>query len=148
EVTVNALAAIENSSKQTGGDPFLPGRSAVALRNLVSQVRTLNFTSDEEVERCIQAIEQVAVDRKAGERDVAEITRTLRQVGVITRGELLSLGRTPRSARALEVPDRIDEAAVRRARRELLRPVPTEVLTLPLRGPRRVAEREEVGASL
>ena len=74
---------------------------------------------DAEVERCVQAIEEVAVDRKAGERDIADIIRTLRQVGIFTRGELLSLGRTPRSARALEIPNRINEAAVRRARREL-----------------------------
>ena len=141
EVSVDALAAIENSPRQTDGSPFLPGRSAAALRNLVSQVRRLNFMDDAEVERCVHAIEEVAVDRKAGERDIADITRTLRQVGVVTRGELLSLGRSPRSARALEIPDRIDEAAVRRVRRELVRGERGEVLMLPLRGLRRCKGR-------
>ena len=119
------------------------------MRNLVSQVRRLNFMDDAEVERCVQAIEEVAVDRKAGERDIADITLTLRQVGVVTRGELLSLGRSPRSARALEIPDRIDEADVRRARRELLRGERAEVLMLPLQGLRRArANVDEVGVGL
>lgn len=61
----------------------------------MQQVRVLNFTDDAEVERCVQAIEQVAVDRKAGERDIADITRTLRQVGVVTRGSCSLWGAAP-----------------------------------------------------
>lgn len=146
EVTVDALASIEKNAKK-GGSQFLLGRTSIALRNLVEQVRLLNFTDDTEIERCIQAIEEVAVDREAGDRDIGQIERTLRQIGIITRGELLSLGQAPRSARALEIPDRIDETAVRRARREL-QGGGEEVATLPLRQPRRRGADEEVKTSL
>lgn len=95
-------------------------RSIVQLNHLLSQIRSLNFYGDVEIERMMQQIEEIVEESPAErERSLAEIQQTLRAIATVTRATLLDLEEAPRSARDLAIPDIPTEASVRQARAEL-----------------------------
>jgi len=107
------------STLQRRGDSFAP-RSVVQLTNLVTQIRTLNFFGDSEMEQMIARVERIVAmtptDRK---QSLEDIRRTLRAIATTTRSTLLDLDSEPRQARELGIPDIPTEHLVRQARAEL-----------------------------
>jgi hypothetical protein len=111
DASTDVLAAIQKNAN-------LPPRSVVQLRNLVDQVRSLNFYGDEEIEAMIQAVAG-QVDRQAEYRDLAVIEANLRDIATVVRASLIGLGERPRQARELGVVDEPTGEMVRQARRGL-----------------------------
>jgi hypothetical protein len=109
--SVDVLGAIEKNAS-------LPPRSVVQLRNLVDQVKSLNFYGDEEIEQMIAAVAG-QVDRQAEYRDLAVIEANLRDMATVVRASLIGLGERPRQARTLGVVDEPTGEMVRQARRGL-----------------------------
>src|SRR5262245_46778832 len=109
EASVDVLAAIQKNAA-------LPPRSVVQLTNLVSQVKSLNFYGDTEIEQMIAPI-AAQLDREAADRDLSQIEATLQDSAVSLRASLISLGERPRAARDLGIRDVPLEAEVERARR-------------------------------
>jgi hypothetical protein len=108
-----AVAALE-SVRRNGK---VVNRTALGLRNLAERLRALNLAGDAEMERYAEVVREVASGRQHG---VAEVEEKLRELAVAARGQLLSLGQAPRSARRdLDVPDRVDAGRVRQARAAL-----------------------------
>lgn len=114
---------------QRRGDSFA-SRSLVQLNNLVTQIRTLNFFGDTEMEQMMARVEQiVALTPADRQRSLAEIGRTLRAIATTTRSTLLDLDTEPRQARELGIPDIPTNHLVRQARAELGFPLDVETLT-------------------
>jgi len=111
DATTNVLAAMKK------GDG-LPPRSVAQLRNLVEQVKALNFYGDEDVEAMVNKI-TFALGGSAADRDTAAIEANLRDIATVMRASLIGLGETPCSARLLDVPDVPTPEMVRTARRGL-----------------------------
>lgn len=111
DATTDVLQAIQDNNR-------LHPRSVVQLRNLVDQVKGLNFQGDTEIERMI-AVVQSQLNRKAEDRDLSEIEAGLRDIAIVVRSNLIGLGERPRSARGLGVADEPAPEAVSRARRGL-----------------------------
>ena len=110
EATTDVLAAIKRNDR-------LPPRSVVQLRNLVEQVRSLNFYGDQEIEAMINRV-AFQVDG-VQDRNLAEIQSSLRDIATVVRASLIGLGEKPRGARSLGVADEPTPEMVRRARRGL-----------------------------
>jgi hypothetical protein len=115
EVATDVLFTLQ---KRTDGK-FSPN-SVKQLKNLVKQVKQLNFYGDEEVERLLSQLQGV-VDQspEARQRSLGDIAQKLRAIATVTRATLLNLEEEPRSARELVIPDSLDEKTVRSARTEL-----------------------------
>lgn len=124
----------------------LQGASVLQLRNLVEQVRLLNFIDDVEVEDAVRRIESL-LSRGPQGRTTEEVVEALQDIGVIARQALLQLGESPRSARSLGIPDEIPPELAEEARERLARRG-IEAGELPLEFPeeveRRTARRAEV----
>jgi hypothetical protein len=107
-----AVAALE-SVRRNGK---VVNRTALGLRNLADRLRALNLAGDAEMERYADIVQEMA---SGGERSAKEVEEKLRELAVVARGQLISLGQAPRSAREMDVPDRIDAGRVRQARAAL-----------------------------
>lgn len=107
EVVVDALAGLE-------GKPALHPRSRSAIVNLVEQLSVLNFFDDREISAMLQSLRSaVPVEGNIQPEHIREV---LRSVALVARSTLIGLGESPRSARAMGVPDMPDPAAIRAAR--------------------------------
>ena len=122
DAVVNALQIIKKNDCLGGG--------ARSLRTIASQVRSLNFMEDEDIESYLVKIEGL-IDSKIPikDRSVEETQNTLKEIGTIIRGELLALGSNPRTAKDLEIPDVIDADRVRKSRNILFGETPKEQLS-------------------
>ena len=123
-----ATDVLESIKKQDG--ETIRGRSIMQLRNLIEQVRSLNFYRDRDVETIMDKLKLV-VDQDAKDRDVREIQRQLRSIALVTRKTLLELGEDVRSERdrEIDIPDVPSEGEVREARLELELPLTAEMIT-------------------
>jgi hypothetical protein len=115
EVMCDALSALQ----QRNGERLSP-RFATQLRHLLESVRSLNFYGNDELERCMEQVQQITElsprDRQA---NVADIRRVLQSIGTVSRARLLDLEEEPRSARDLGIPEVPTQRIVRQARAEL-----------------------------
>lgn len=111
DATTDVLAAIQRNQS-------LPPRSVVQLKNMVDQVKSLNFYGDEEIERMVKRIAWYA-NQEAQDRDVIQIKGNLRDIATVVRASLIGLGNRPRQARELGIADAPSEEMVRSARRGL-----------------------------
>lgn len=121
DVATDVLASIRRQDGET-----VRGRSVMQLRNLVDQVKSLNFYGDRDVEAIMSRL-QVVVDQDAKDRDVSDIQRQLRAIALVTRRTLIELGEEVRSERGrdIDIPDLPSQQEVREARLELDLPVST-----------------------
>jgi hypothetical protein len=111
EASTDVLGAIAKND-------HLPPRSVVQLRNLVDQVRGLNFYGDAEIDDMIGLVAG-QLDQKAEDRNVKEIERNLVDIATVVRASLIGLGEQPRAARDLGVADAPTAEMIRTARRGL-----------------------------
>lgn len=108
------------STLQKRADGKFSPNSVKQLKNLVRQVKQLNFYGDEEIERLLTALQRVVEQSPdARQRSLLDIQQKLRAIATVTRATLLNLEEEPRSARELAIPDSLDETTVRAARTEL-----------------------------
>lgn len=122
----DAVTQIGDATRRNG---FLHPRSVVQLNTLIQRVESLNFFGDPDSDRMIAELRRIA-NQNADDRSPEEIQSILRQIALVTRQSLLTLGDTPRQARSLDVPDVPTVDQVRSARQAL--GLPTEGLeTLP-----------------
>ncbi|MEO6892102.1 MAG: hypothetical protein ABI324_24205 [Ktedonobacteraceae bacterium] len=123
EVMTDVLTTLQ---KQNGSQRF-PARSVVQLKNLVGQVRLLNFYEDSDMERIVAQVEGiVTLSPSARQRSVGEISDRLREIAAVTRATLLELHEEPRSGREVAVPDYPSETLLREARMDLGLDLPWE----------------------
>ncbi len=87
------------------------------VKNLVEQVRLLNFTDDTELARVCDELEQLA-DGAASKANTARVREALVDVGISLKADLVAANVRSRSARDLGIPDNPMPDLVRRARRE------------------------------
>jgi len=124
DVAVDVLESIKKNGET------LRGRSKMQLKNLVDQVRELNFYGDPDIDGIMNRLQDI-VDQPARDRDVSEIERQIRAVALVTRRTLLELGQEVRSERDREVdidiPDVPGEEDIREARLELSLPLPARL---------------------
>lgn len=111
ESTTDVLGAIQAKAG-------LPPRSVVQLKNLVDQVKGLNFYGDTEIEQMIGLVAN-QIDRAAEDRNLGQIEANLRDIATVVRASLIGLGEQPRGARDLGVVDDPSAELVRTARRGL-----------------------------
>jgi hypothetical protein len=115
EATCDVLATLQRRSNES-----ISPRSIVQLNNLLTQVRSLNFYGDADIDRIMTQIEQIVqqtpADRQAS---ITDIQRTLRAIATVTRSTLLDLDEELRSARDMGIPDFPTDSAVRQARAEI-----------------------------
>lgn len=117
EAVTDLLATLQ----RRGGTSFSP-RSVVQLKHLMTQIRSLNFYGDQEVERIMEHLQAIVELRPAErQRSLPEIQQVLRSIAITTRQTLLDLEEEPRAPHEVEVPEllRVPAAAVRQARAEL-----------------------------
>ena len=79
----------------------LQGRPVIQLRNLIEQIRSLNFYGDTDVEQVIERLKTI-IEQPAKERNISDITRQLRAIATTARGTLLALGEQPRTERDID----------------------------------------------
>jgi|GEM_PF-2796150 len=115
DATTDVLATLQRRS----GESMSP-RSIVQLGNLITQIRSLNFYGDTEIERMMEQVQRI-VDQSPSERQasLADIQRTLRAIATVSRSTLLDLEEDPRSAREIAIPDFPSDSSVRQARAEV-----------------------------
>ncbi len=115
EAACDVLSTLQRRSNES-----ISPRSIVQLNNLLSQVRSLNFYGDADIDRMMTQIEQIVqqtpADRQAS---VADIQRTLHAIATVTRSTLLDLDEELRSARDIGIPDFPTDSSVRQARAEI-----------------------------
>lgn len=111
DATTNVLAAIQRNGK-------MPPASFRQLRNLVTQVGSLNFYGDADIEAMIARVRE-QIGPGGQDRSAEDIQRTLVDIATVTRASLIGLGQRPRRARSLGVADAPTDEMVRRARRGL-----------------------------
>jgi ElaB/YqjD/DUF883 family membrane-anchored ribosome-binding protein len=113
-----SLDVLSNLQKRKDGK--FSRRSVVQLKNLVKQVKLLDFYGDVEVERILTQLQQV-IDQspEARQRSLGEIQQNLRNIATACRSTLLNLEEEPRSAREFAIPDYPSETMVREARTQL-----------------------------
>ncbi len=109
--------------KRRGSERFA-ARSTLQLTNLLTQVRTLNFFGDMEIDQMMNRV-QAIVDQSPAERQrsMGEIERTLRAIATTTRATLLDLEVGTRAPQAsLGIAAFPTEQLVNAARAELRLP--------------------------
>jgi hypothetical protein len=111
EASTDVLGAIQKND-------HLPPRSVVQLKNLVEQVKSLNFYGDAEIEQMIGLVAG-QLNQKADDRDVVEISRNLTDIATVVKASLIGLGELPRTSRGLGLVDVPDMETVQRSRRGL-----------------------------
>ncbi len=118
-LTYDAACDVLSTLQRRSGESLSP-RSIMQLNNLLTQVRSLNFYGDTDMERIMAQVQQI-VEQSPTERQtsLADIQRTLRAVATVTRAELLDLEEEPRVARSIAIPDFPTDSSVRQARAEL-----------------------------
>ena len=123
EAATDVLAAIQRNDR-------LPPASIKQLRNLVTQVGSLNFYGDADIEAMIARVREqlpggaqyprgTSHPEGTPHRTTDEIRRTLVDIATVTRASLIGLGERPRQARSLGVADVPTDEMVRQARRGL-----------------------------
>ncbi len=69
----------------------LQGRPVIQLKNLIEQLKTMNFYGDQDIDTILTLLHSI-IEMPARERDIPEITRQLRAIATLTRGTILALG--------------------------------------------------------
>jgi Protein of unknown function (DUF3150) len=120
DAVTNVLASMQEQET-------LQGRPVIQLRNLIEQIRSLNFYGDGDVDQVIERL-QAIIEQPARERNIADIMRQLRAIATTTRGTLLALGEQPRTEReidpaAIGIPVEPSDEDLRDAREEMYHPV-------------------------
>lgn len=90
-----ALSDVQRSLDRNGK---LHSRSVVQVRNLVEQLERLNFIGDRDIEQAIARMRQI-VDQPAEQRELADVSATIRELRAMTRRQLAALGQESRIAR-------------------------------------------------
>lgn len=111
DLSVDVLGMVQKHGR-------LPGASAQRIRTLIERVRFLNYRDATDIEELVQKLEAV-VPVDAAERNLEDITQALRDIGTVTRAELMALGERPRSGSVAGIDDVIDVARYQRARAAL-----------------------------
>lgn len=111
DASIDVLGAIERNNN-------LPPRSVVQLKNMVDQIKSLNFYGDAEIEQMIAPV-VAQLDKDAPDRDIAAIKDNLKDVATVVKASLIGLGQRPRRARELGIADDPAGEIVRRARSSL-----------------------------
>lgn len=114
--TYNAVLDVLSSIKKNGE---LHPRSVSQLKNLVDNIRNLNFYADVEVDQMITQVKSILNSTSPNKRELGNIQEKLRDIATITRSTLINLGEQPRSGRILEIPDIPTEDNVRKSRNRL-----------------------------
>ncbi len=136
-LTYEACSSVLASIKE---QETLQGRPVIQLKNLVEQLRNLNFYGDQDIDSILTLLHSMLA-KPAKERNIAEVTRQLQAIGTLTRGTILALGEQPREGRDIEASEigistTPDEEEIREARAEIREAI--QHATLP-----DVEEREE-----
>lgn len=134
DATTDVLTAIR---RKDGLGP----RSIVQLKNMIEQVKSLNFYGDDEVDRMINQV-QIQLSQDVDSRDLSQIDQNLADIATITRASLIGLGEQPRRARQLGIADNPTPEMVRTARRGLGLEVEEQPVMVLERGQRRLVEVE------
>jgi hypothetical protein len=109
DVVTDVLASLENN------DGRLIGKSSGQLGNLIKSVSALNFYGDSDIEGMLDKI-RASLGTSNKDRNTDEIKATLKDIGVLTRSSLLTMGDNPRSARELGIDNTPTEEMVRKSR--------------------------------
>ena len=120
DAVTNVLASMQEQDT-------LQGRPVIQLKNLIEQIRTLNFYGDADVDQVIERLSSI-VAQPAKERNIADIMRQLRAIATTTRGTLLALGEQPRTEREITpaeigIPVEPSDEDLRDAREEMYHPI-------------------------
>lgn len=114
-IAYNACVDVLKTCSRNG---YLHPRSVVQLRNIIDQLRALNFTDNEEINSFIAKMASI-VETPASERSPDEVLATLRSIGVVARQTLIALGEPARSGAHLGIPDAPPAALVAEARQRI-----------------------------
>jgi hypothetical protein len=112
----DAVVDVLESIKRNDGK--LVGKSASQLRNLTQSIEGLNFYGDKDIDSMVKTIKG-KLGNSDKDRDVADITNTLQQIGTLTRANLMSLGESPRMVRGTGIDYEADEVSLRTVRQSL-----------------------------
>ena len=144
DASIDVLATLQ----RRGGEGF-SGRSTMQLNNLLTQIRSLNFFGDTEIDQMMTRIEHiVSVSPAERQRSVGEIQQTLRAIATTTRATLLDLGEDTRAPRPdLGIAAVPTNQLVKAARAELRLPPldPARIAALALSGSTRTERAELTG---
>src|SRR3990167_3677645 len=111
DTILDALAGLKRNT-------YLHSRSLVALRNLITRSRALNFLDDPGIESKLVEI-QCLVAAVTRDTDPTEVQKVLDEIKNETRLELLSLGRLPRGGRKLDIAETLESNETRKGRTNL-----------------------------
>jgi hypothetical protein len=116
DLTYNSTTDVLQVLKSGGGK--VGPRTIVGLKRLIDQIERLNFQGNQEITEMLKPVKE-QLQQDAEGRSSQEIAARLKDIAVVTRATLLTLGTEPRSARALGVADRPEEGTIRAARESL-----------------------------
>jgi hypothetical protein len=77
--------------KSVNREETLQGRPAIQLKNLVAQLKEMNYYGDRDIDGILTKLYSI-IDKPSKERDVADIQKQLRAIATMTRGTILALG--------------------------------------------------------
>lgn len=112
----DTVTDVLNSIKKNDGK--LVGKASTQLANLINSIEGLNFYGDRDVDAMMKRV-KAQLGEPVKDRSVGEITETLKDIGTLTRANLISLGDSPRNGRAIGISKEPTETMVRKARRSL-----------------------------
>ena len=103
-------------------------RSALQIKNLVTQIENLNFYDDQQVTRMVETIKAQLTAYNGTEKSLDSIKSKLTDIAIIARGELASLGSAPRACRTIGLDTVPTEAGIAQARKRtgLDKPITTQ----------------------
>jgi hypothetical protein len=108
-----ALSDVQRSLDRNGK---LHSRSVVQVRNLVEQLERLNFIGDRDIDQAVARMRQI-VDQPAEQRELADVSATIREIRAMTRRQLAALGQESRIGRTdygiLSAPELVAQPAGR-----------------------------------
>lgn len=122
EAVTDVLATLQKREEQ-----IVAPRSVMQLKNLIEQIRLLNFYDDDEVNRILTQLQgMLDLSPERRRRSAAEMQATLRAIATVVRGTLIDLEEEPRPARAAGIPDAPGGESIRAARMQLGLDLPKE----------------------
>lgn len=128
----DVLASIKKNHK-------LVPRSVVQLRTLLERLDSMNFLDDQEITIMLEDV-RAQISAQASDRDIGSLRKSLEDIALVTRADLIGLGVPVRKARGFGKINNPAAADTKRARRDLgldqIEIDPVEI--------RRASRREEV----
>ncbi|MGB8645423.1 MAG: DUF3150 domain-containing protein [Anaerolineae bacterium] len=109
------LSVLESVDKNKGA---LVGKASAQIKNTIDLWRSMNLSGNQELEGQINRMAGL-IGKAPKDRSAGEIQSLLKDIATAARGNMVTLGATPRSGRSVGIPDQVQPLELRRAKRSV-----------------------------